>query len=216
MEIKKCRKCEKNKNIDEYRVIKVNGKNYINSLCKDCERKERNEYIKNVYYKKNIDKILGYQKKYRNKNKEKLKKYFKKNYEENKEKKLIKSKEYRMTHKEERNTKLKERMKNDYIFAFKCSIRKMLNSSFKRKKYVKNDNLEKITGLNIDKLVEYLLKTFKNNYGYEWDKKEKIHIDHIIPLATANSEQEVIKLCHYTNLQLLRAKDNLKKGAKIF
>ena len=47
-----------------------------------------------------------------------------------------------------------------------------------------------------------------------YDNKEKVHIDHIIPLATAKTEEDVIKLCHYTNLQLLKAKDNLKKGAK--
>lgn len=40
-------------------------------------------------------------------------------------------------------------------------------------------------------------------------------IDHIIPLSIAKNEEEVIKLCHYTNLQLLRAEDNIKKGNKI-
>ena len=59
------------------------------------------------------------------------------------------------------------------------------------------------------------MKTYKNSYGVEWNEKEKVHIDHIIPLATAKTEEEVIKLNHYTNLQLLKAKDNLKKGSKI-
>jgi hypothetical protein len=40
------------------------------------------------------------------------------------------------------------------------------------------------------------------------------HIDHIKPIALATTEEEVIKLNHYTNLQPLWAKDNLKKGAK--
>lgn len=46
------------------------------------------------------------------------------------------------------------------------------------------------------------------NHG-EW------HFDHIIPLASAKTEEELIKLNHYTNFQPLWAEDNLKKGFKI-
>lgn len=67
----------------------------------------------------------------------------------------------------------------------------------------------------MDYLYEYLLKTFKNNYGYDYDKKEKVHIDHIVPLVNAKTEQQIIELCHYTNLQLLKEKDNLEKNAKL-
>ena len=48
------------------------------------------------------------------------------------------------------------------------------------------------------------------NYGlYGW------HIDHKIPLASTKDKKEMEKLCHYTNLQPLWAKDNLSKGKKI-
>ena len=90
----------------------------------------------------------------------------------------------------------------------------MIRVSLKNKNVKKNTKTEKILGINVTVFVGYLLKTFKNNYGYEWDCKEPVHIDHIIPLATAKTEKDVIKLCNYTNLQLLKAEDNLKKGAK--
>ena len=45
--------------------------------------------------------------------------------------------------------------------------------------------------------------------------EEPLHIDHIIPLSSAKTEDELYKLCHYTNLQPLWAKDNMKKGKKI-
>jgi hypothetical protein len=49
-----------------------------------------------------------------------------------------------------------------------------------------------------------------DNYGVGgWE------IDHIIPLASAKTEEEVYKLCHYTNLQPLWANENFKKGKKI-
>ena len=91
----------------------------------------------------------------------------------------------------------------------------MIKDCFKRKSIIKNEKSEEILGCNIDFFQKYLLKTYKKNYGIEWDGIEKVHIDHIIPLSTANTEEEVIKLCHYTNLQLLKAKDNLKKSNKI-
>jgi hypothetical protein len=42
-----------------------------------------------------------------------------------------------------------------------------------------------------------------------------LHIDHIIPISTAKTEQDVIKLNHYTNLQWLIDKDNLKKSNRL-
>jgi len=37
----------------------------------------------------------------------------------------------------------------------------------------------------------------------------------IIPLSSAKTEEELYKLCHYTNLQPLWAEENMKKGNKI-
>ena len=48
-----------------------------------------------------------------------------------------------------------------------------------------------------------------------WENQGKWHIDHITPLSSAKTEEEVYRLCHYTNLQPLWAEDNLKKGSKI-
>ena len=48
-----------------------------------------------------------------------------------------------------------------------------------------------------------------------WDNYGKWHIDHIIPLSSAKTEQDILKLCHYTNLQPLWAKGNIIKSNKI-
>jgi hypothetical protein len=48
-----------------------------------------------------------------------------------------------------------------------------------------------------------------------WDNHGEWHIDHIIPISSGKTEDEVLKLCHYTNLQPLWKEDNLKKSDKI-
>jgi hypothetical protein len=65
---------------------------------------------------------------------------------------------------------------------------------------------------------EFLKNHLENQFteGMSWELMGRhIHIDHIIPLSSANTEDEIYKLCHYTNLQPLWAKDNLVKGTKL-
>ena len=61
-------------------------------------------------------------------------------------------------------------------------------------------------------LKEHLESQFIDGMG--WDNRVEWHIDHIIPLSSAKTEDELYRLCHYTNLQPLWAEDNLKKGNK--
>jgi hypothetical protein len=51
--------------------------------------------------------------------------------------------------------------------------------------------------------------------GMSWENQGKWHIDHILPLSSATNEDELYKLCHFTNLQPMWATDNIRKGAKI-
>lgn len=52
--------------------------------------------------------------------------------------------------------------------------------------------------------------------GMTWEKiGSEIHIDHKIPLASAKTEEDLIHLCHYRNLQPLWKLDNIRKQDKI-
>ena len=200
METKICKKCGIEKSIDNFRnkFEKRFNKSYLYSYCKECEKKYHKQY-----QKENKEKIKKYNKK-ANDNKEYHKEYNKKYYKYNKEKINKRCVKYK-------NKKKKE----DVLFKLKEQIRLSIWMSFKRKGLIKNKHTEEILGCQLDYFHNYLLQTFKYNYGYEWNGIEKVHIDHIIPLATANTEKEIIKLCHYTNLQLLKAEDNLKKASKL-
>ena len=70
-----------------------------------------------------------------------------------------------------------------------------------------------IVGCSPLQLREYIEKQFVN--GMNWENRSSWHIDHIIPLSSANNEEELYKLFHYTNLQPLWAEDNMKKINKI-
>ena len=47
-----------------------------------------------------------------------------------------------------------------------------------------------------------------DNYG-------KWHLDHIYPVSLANTEEEIIKLNHYTNFQPLWAEENIRKRNRL-
>ena len=104
---------------------------------------------------------------------------------------------------------------NDPLHHAVCRVRNTINLSFYRCGAKKSKKNVELTGMTSRELYEYLLKTFEETYGYAWDHREPVHIDHIVPLCTATTTEEVEKLCHYTNLRLIKAKDNLKKGGKL-
>lgn len=173
--------------------------------------KEKNK----LYREKNKERIHAYKLEYYKNNKEFVSEQSKIYYEQNSEKIKDRTKKYAKDNKEKINLYVREKKQNDKVFKLKHQIRNMLWESFNRKYIKKRFKGENIVGCSIDKFISYLLKTYEKNYGEKWDGKELVHIDHIVPLSTANTETEVIKLCHYTNLQLLKGKDNLSKGYKL-
>ena len=106
------------------------------------------------------------------------------------------------------------KLHTDPEYYFKQRVRQCIRDSVGRLHLKKSKKTEEIVGLSFDEFKRYLLKTWEQNYGYAWNG-ELYHIDHIIPLSTASTEEEIIALCYYTNLQMLKPKDNLRKSNKI-
>lgn len=223
--MKICNICNKKKTIDSFRKYLSNGKPYVYGSCKDCERLKNNEYNKThkqeqkQYFELNKDKITEYKKQYYIKNKTEIDIKNKKYAIEHKTELKKYYKEYKKKHKEHYKTYFKEyernRKQKDALYKMKTQIRNVILKSFKRKRYNKMNNTEIILGCTYIEFYQHLLNTYKSNYGIEWNEKTNVHIDHIIPLSTAKTEEDVIKLCKYTNLQLLNATDNMKKGSKM-
>lgn len=110
--------------------------------------------------------------------------------------------------------KWKRRWNEDESFALKVRLRNLIRNSFRRGGYNKFEKkTEDIIGINYNDFKKYMESKFLE--GMSWTNRGEWHIDHIIPLSSATSEDEIIKLCHYLNLQPLWGEDNIKKGDKI-
>ena len=69
-----------------------------------------------------------------------------------------------------------------------------------------------LIGCSLDFLKQHLESQFKPGMSWENWNYQGWHIDHITPLSFAKTEDDLHSLCHYSNLQPLWAKENLKKG----
>lgn len=147
--------------------------------------------------------------------------YDKQYYQKNREAKLAHSKNYYHTigknkrnssefREHQRNYKRK-RFNSDPIFKLKCNLRRSISHAFSGKRKSKKSVI--LLGCSFEMAKTYLASLFQP--GMNWDNYGKWHVDHIIPLSTANSVEELEKLWYYTNLQPLWAKDNLHKSDKL-
>ena len=210
MESKKCTKCGEVKQIECFNKHKGTKDGYENR-CRSCVKQ---------YYQENKERINEYSKQYRQENKEYYKQYHQENkqrinerhkqyYQENKQRR----KQYEDENKERANERKKQRRLTDPLYKLTCNLRSRTKDAFKRKSYRKTSKTAEMLGVPYEVVKDHIERQFTK--GMTWENQGEWHIDHIIPLASAQTESELIKLCHYTNLQPLWAMDNLSKNANV-
>ena len=237
MQTKVCSKCKLEKDVCEFHKEPKKIGTY-RAKCKLCINEESRNYSKNNREKRN-----QIQKNWRKENQEKVKNYRKKYYDINPKKFILISRNYRLHNNEKIKIQLrnyyiknlnyhKERLKkwreinkenikkykklryeNDLSYKLVTNCRNRINGFLKTKNLSKYNKTFEFIGCSTEDLKLHLEKQFK--HGMSWDNRGEWHIDHIIPLSSANTEEDVFKLCHYTNLQPLWAKENLQKSNKI-
>jgi hypothetical protein len=190
------------------------------SYCKPCSNQKNKEWrLKNQekrreslkrWKKENVDKIKEYKKNRKPTENEKRGKqlWLMANAE--------KIKQYRKEYKKNNQKKLSQadklRKQQDPTYRAICSIRSRVSGLCRDICNGKKRSSTKAIGLARDEFRLYIESLFKE--GMTWDNYGSWHIDHIKPLSLAKTEDEVMKLNHYTNLQPLWAIDNLKKSNK--
>jgi len=226
MKTKKCSKCVEVKPADQFSPDKKN-KDGLRSSCKKC-----NAIAAADYRKRNPERWRNIKKKYNNSEKGKRRN---KEWEiNNPDKVKAKKKRYNDSHKEKNSAYKKEyrsrsdvresirqydrerhklKMAIDSLCKCKHSIRGIIQGSFRRMGYTKKSKSCKILGCSWEFFKSYMEGQFVK--GMSWNNKDEWHMDHIIPLATAKTENDVVRLNHYTNLRPIWSEDNLLKSDKI-
>ena len=159
-------------------------------VCSKCkEEKELSEFYR---YKYGPCKLCF--KEYREKNKDKIKLY---------------QQEYGEKNKEKRNIRLYNRRQYDPIHKLSTNIKSRIRESIKRKGYSKKTGTYQILGCSFEEFKTHIESQWEewmnwNNHGlYNGEENYGWDLDHIIPLSSGKSEEDIIRLNHYSNIQPL-------------
>jgi hypothetical protein len=202
--MKNCLLCKIEKPLIEFGLNKRKKDGY-DSYCRVCKKEQSKKYYQ-LNIEKEQERSRDRYKKNPQKELERLKKY--------KETTKLATKKWEENNKEHRkmylNNYSKTRKQKDPLFKLMGNLRIRTNIFLKSNNLSKNSSMNKIIGITPIKLKVYLENQFTE--GMSWDNYGDWHIDHIVPLSSSNTIEEINKLCHYTNLQPLWADENIKKG----
>lgn len=124
------------------------------------------------------------------------------------------SKETPRKNKQDRKEYFRNRRKNDLLFKIQTNVSASLRNCLNEKFYSKKSRTYEILGCSFDEFKIYIESKFEpwmnwSNHGkYTGNYNETWQFDHITPISSAETEEELIKLHHYKNYQPLCSKVN--------
>lgn len=169
-----------------------------------------------AYRAKNRDVLLSRLKKWQSENKDKALAY----QRANQDKFAPLSKKWKTKNKKRVNEYARKYGNHRYATEPEYRLKKLLRRHSTR---IKNPNRKRGTsvaylGCTIAEARAYIERKWLPGMTWENHSIHGWHIDHIVPLVSFDfTDDEQVKIAlHYTNLQPLWAKDNLRKGEAIF
>ena len=173
-------------------------------VCKACKRayheahREEELVRMKAYDKAHREKKVAYDAAYREAHREEL---------------AAKQRAYGEAHRKERAARERARKASDSLYRLKCYIRIKTAMVLRVGGYSKRSSTAVILGCTFEEFKVHLEKQFWP--GMSWENTGEWHLDHIIPLASAKTEGETLRLCHFSNLQPLWGDDNLSKNDRL-
>lgn len=122
--------------------------------------------------------------------------------EENREKRTKYKREYQ-----------RMKMNTDIRWKLKHNLRRRNTKAFELAGFNYTYSNEYLLGADIDTVIKHIESQFRG--GMSWENYPEWHIDHIIPFSVAKNEEDIIRLCHYSNIQPLWAEENQHKYNKL-
>lgn len=121
---------------------------------------------------------------------------------------------WRQANKAKRATYMREHRKKNPSFKLAGNLRCRLNAALGGR--TRGVSAVRDLGCSIHDLKQYLESLFQT--GMNWDNygPNGWHVDHKTPLANFDltNREQLLKACHYTNLQPMWAQENKIKGAR--
>lgn len=196
MEEKRCSKCKETKPVSQFYKTKKqpDGFQCWCKVCKSDDEKRRR--------RENAEAVHAKDKEYRERNPEAYKQYRAERRNSDRE-------SFRKYHREYNSA----RKSNDLLFKLAQQTRTLIGNSLARMNFTKRSKTATILGCSFEEFKQHLEKQFAD--GMSWDNRCDWHIDHIIPVSSAKTGDEVLKLNHFSNLRPLWAEDNIRKGCKM-
>ena len=87
------------------------------------------------------------------------------------------------------DNKRQSKNRENTLFRLSSNYRNRTSSAFRLGGYQKGTKTEKMLGINFNSLKKYLENQFVE--GMSWNNYGKWHIDHIVPVSSANTEEEL-------------------------
>lgn len=185
-------------------------------IWKDANRESINQYLRN-YYRDNKESRLQIEKAFRQENPELMRERRRANYEANKAAILARNREYQLKNPDKikaiKTAWGNAKLKSCPLHALKRRYRSRVRMALIKGGFQRESTTAQLLGCSWECMRDHLESRFLNGMG--WHNMRLWHIDHITPLSSAKDSEEVARLCHYTNLQPLWAKDNLSKGSRM-
>lgn len=202
-----CTLCKIDQPIDSY-AKKTSYYDGISPWCRSCtskrakldyERvKEKRKAQASAYYINNKEEILKDRKENREVYLEKAKNWRIKNRD--------KVREYSKSYRAERSLR-------DPLYRIKKRLTGRLREVLHKNGWKKYTSATGSIGCDAETLKAHIENQFID--GMSWDNYGKWQVDHVTPMASAQTEQDVYLLNHYKNLKPLWAADNYQKWDKL-